>query len=169
MSRRRADTSRRGQALVEFALVFPILILLIVAIFDVGRAVFLYNNLTNAAREGARLAIVNQDKGIIVNRVLEVTVGGAVSNAGTPDDLITFRRQGPNTDVMSNAECDPTKIAVGCIAVVTAKSDWSAITPLIGRLIGPIQFVARSELPVELTCPNPDIPAYAAVSSCPVR
>ena len=43
----------RGQALVEFALVLPIFILLLVAIFDLGRAVFAYNTLTNAAREGA--------------------------------------------------------------------------------------------------------------------
>ena len=52
----------RGQALVEFALVFPIAILVLMAVFDVGRAVFVYNGLTNAAREGARLAAVNQDE-----------------------------------------------------------------------------------------------------------
>ena len=34
----------------------------LVALFDLGRAVFSYNTLTNAAREGARMAIVNQDK-----------------------------------------------------------------------------------------------------------
>jgi len=158
-----------GQALVEFALVFPILILVLVAVFDVGRAVFLYNNLTNAAREGARFAIVNQDKGAIVARIQAETFAGALSNAATPNDVISFRRQGPNLDALTNPECDPTKIAVGCVAVVTAKTDWSAITPIIGRIIGPIQFVARTELPVELTCPNPDIPAYMLASACPVR
>jgi hypothetical protein len=35
---------------VEFALVFPLLMLLIVAIFDGGRLVFAYNDITNAAR-----------------------------------------------------------------------------------------------------------------------
>ena len=58
----------RGQALVEFALVIPIFLLLLIALFDLGRAVFAYNTLTNAAREGARLAIVNQDKPSVVAR-----------------------------------------------------------------------------------------------------
>jgi hypothetical protein len=68
MRRWLADTDRsRGQALVEFALVIPIFLLLSVALFDMGRAVFAYNTLTNAAREGARMAIVNQDKAMIVD------------------------------------------------------------------------------------------------------
>jgi len=169
--KRRGRSARRGQALVEFALVFPIFILILVAVFDVGRLIFTYNSLTNAAREGARLAIVNQDKAAIVTRVEEVAFGNPLSNGGNPDDVVSFRKSSPNADPLANAECDATstKIAVGCIAVVTPKADWSAITPIIGRLIGPIQLVGRSELPVELTCPNPDIPSYASSTSCPVR
>jgi hypothetical protein len=49
---------RRGQALVEFALVAPILFLLILGIFEAGRFVLYYHSLNHAAREGARLAIV---------------------------------------------------------------------------------------------------------------
>ena len=50
----------RGQGLVEFALVFPVFILLLFGIFDLGRAVYAYNTIGDAAREGARVAIVNQ-------------------------------------------------------------------------------------------------------------
>jgi TadE-like protein len=167
--RRRRRSAGRGQALVEFALVFPIFILILVAVFDVGRLVFTYNSLTNAAREGARLAIVNQDKTAVVTRVEEIAFGNPLSNGATPDDVVSFRESKPNADPLANAECTASKIAVGCIAVVTPKSDWSAITPIIGRIIGPIQLVGRSELPVELTCPNPDIPSYASSTSCPVR
>ena len=46
--------SERGAAMVEMALVLPIIILLFLGMIDFGRAFFLYNNLTNAAREGAR-------------------------------------------------------------------------------------------------------------------
>ena len=49
----------RGQALVEFALVFPMFFVLLVAIFDFGRIVWARNSLENAAREGARYAIVH--------------------------------------------------------------------------------------------------------------
>jgi len=47
--------NERGAALVEMALVLPIVILLFLGMIDFGRAIFLYNNLTNAARDGARL------------------------------------------------------------------------------------------------------------------
>ena len=49
---------RRGQTLVEFALVFPIFILLLFAVIDGGRYIFLSSTLSNAAREGARLGSV---------------------------------------------------------------------------------------------------------------
>jgi hypothetical protein len=48
----------RGQGLVEIALVAPILLLLILGIFEAGRFVLYYHSLNHAAREGARLAIV---------------------------------------------------------------------------------------------------------------
>jgi len=48
--------SEQGAAMVEFAIVAPLLFMLILGTIDFGRALFVYNNLTNAAREGARLA-----------------------------------------------------------------------------------------------------------------
>ena len=49
---------RKGQALVEFALVLPLLALLIMGILEFGRAWNTKQILTDAAREGARLAVV---------------------------------------------------------------------------------------------------------------
>src|SRR3954468_656604 len=60
----------RGQALVEFALVIPLFLLILMAVFDFGRAVFAYNSVTNAAREGTRFAIVNQNVPSIQQRAL---------------------------------------------------------------------------------------------------
>jgi Flp pilus assembly protein TadG len=163
--KRRLRRRSHGQALTEFALVFPVFILLLVAILDAGRAVFVYNGLTNAAREGARLAIVNQDPATVAQRVQEMAFGAAISNAGNLPDLISYRKQTPNLDPTQNAECNP--IATGCIAVVTARTNWSAITPIVGNLIGPFAFTARSELPIELVCPNVKYPAYATAAQCP--
>jgi len=56
MKRQRAA---RGQALVEFALIIPVFILLMVGIFDLGHVVWANNALSNSAREGARFAIVH--------------------------------------------------------------------------------------------------------------
>lgn len=44
----------RAQTMVEFALVFPIILLITYGIIEVGRAVFIYSAVTSAAREGAR-------------------------------------------------------------------------------------------------------------------
>jgi Flp pilus assembly protein TadG len=150
---------------VEFALVLPIALLILLAVFDVGRAVFIYNGLTNAAREGARLAVVNQDKSLIVERVQGALFGGELSNAANPNDVVMFHRSLPNDDPTSNPVC--ATMATGCVAVITAESDWTAITPIVGSIVGPINLAARSELPVEFVCPNPSIAAYASSSDCP--
>lgn len=48
----------RGQSIVEFALVVPVLVLISVGIFDLGRGVYYYNVISGTARETARQAIV---------------------------------------------------------------------------------------------------------------
>ena len=47
-----------GQSFIEFALVLPIFLLLIMGLFDIGRAIFYYAILNTAVREGTRFAIV---------------------------------------------------------------------------------------------------------------
>ncbi len=49
--------SQRSQALIEFALVSPVLLLLLFGVIDIGRAIFYYDTLNHAAREGARVAV----------------------------------------------------------------------------------------------------------------
>jgi Flp pilus assembly protein TadG len=50
------ERSERGQTLVEFALVIPIVILLMLGLFDLGRIVFINNSLSEGVRHGARHA-----------------------------------------------------------------------------------------------------------------
>jgi TadE-like protein len=59
--RRGIARDRRGQALVEFAVVAPLFFFMLFAIIDFGRYVYYVQILNNAAREGARYAIVNGD------------------------------------------------------------------------------------------------------------
>jgi len=54
----RAPWSQRGAELVEFALVLPILLLVIMGIIDFGFAFQRYQVITNAAREGARVGVL---------------------------------------------------------------------------------------------------------------
>ena len=46
--------SRKGQGLVEFALAFPVFLLIIIGIFEFGRLFITYTSVYAAAREGAR-------------------------------------------------------------------------------------------------------------------
>jgi Flp pilus assembly protein TadG len=46
-----------GQSMVEFAVLAPIFFLLLLGTIDLGRAVYIYNTISDAAREGARAAI----------------------------------------------------------------------------------------------------------------
>jgi Flp pilus assembly protein TadG len=74
----------RGAAAVEFALVLPILILLLFGIIEFARAWNVRQTLTDAAREGARVAVVNNQivpAGTLVTRVDSV-VQAAARRAG---------------------------------------------------------------------------------------
>jgi Flp pilus assembly protein TadG len=57
--RGRRGTSRRGQTLVEFAMVLPVLTLMLVGTVDLGRVVLANDTVGAAAREAARYAIVH--------------------------------------------------------------------------------------------------------------
>jgi len=50
----RKRRTRRGVALVEFAIVLPLLILLLIGIWEVGRVIEVQQSVQNAAREGGR-------------------------------------------------------------------------------------------------------------------
>ena len=57
--RTRLRNNQRGAALIETAITIPIILLIAVGIFEFGRAYQTWQVLTNAAREGARIAILS--------------------------------------------------------------------------------------------------------------
>ena len=62
LDRKRTSARRhrsRGQSMVEFALVFPLFILLLAGMVDFGIGLYSYMTLVNATREGARLGATN--------------------------------------------------------------------------------------------------------------
>ena len=155
--RRRAS----GQGLVEFALVFPIFLLLFLALLDLGSAVFTYNSLTNAAREGARLAIVNQDQASIMLRAKNAS---AIAEINDPSVKVDFYQQKTDGTPDTSKTCSP--VAVGCLAVVSFQATYNPLTPIVGRIIFPtgVTFTANSVLSVEFRCPNTSLTAPA---QCP--
>jgi Flp pilus assembly protein TadG len=49
----------RGQDLVEYAVILPVLLLLVISIMQFGLIMFSYNTIADAAREGARFGAVH--------------------------------------------------------------------------------------------------------------
>ena len=150
---RRAARST-GQGLVEFALVLPIFLVLVMGILDLGLSVFAYNSITNAAREGARLAIVNQDSVTIETRATQQS-----AIARDPTVTVAFYQKNPDGTPDTSETCPvgaSSYIAVGCLAVVTFEGSYTPITPIIGRILfaSGITFTAETVLPVEYSCPN---------------
>ena len=56
ISSKKRRSGEHAQAIVEFAIVLPILMLMLVGILEVGRMIFLYASVTNASREAVRYA-----------------------------------------------------------------------------------------------------------------
>jgi Flp pilus assembly protein TadG len=70
---------RKGQSMVEFALILPLFVLFIIGIFELGRAFFAFIAITNAAREGARVVTFWPGKTTIanVNTAIDTEIGAS--------------------------------------------------------------------------------------------
>ena len=76
--------NEKGQSLVEFALVVPLLLLLVIGVAEFGRAWMTQNILTGAAREAVRLLAVPAPAGGVAvagDRATEVLASAGISTA----------------------------------------------------------------------------------------
>ena len=81
----------KGTALLEAAITVPIILLISVGIFEFGRAYQTWQVLTNAAREGARVAVINgSTDDQVKSRVRDYMVNGGIPDAST--DFVSINR-----------------------------------------------------------------------------
>lgn len=132
-----------GATLVEFALVLPVVLLVIIGILDFGRAVTAYVTMSNASREGLRYATLHPAstpdaiKESVVNRssplnAQQMTVRALYSN----DDGGTWREW-----------TDPGAVKMNKTAIrIEVSYPWSAATAFVGRFIsnGSVTFTTTS-------------------------
>lgn len=128
MTQMRGQPATRGAAAVEFALVLPLLLLVVGGVVDFGRALYTNVILTNAAREGARAAVVLQpyDGNLVAQRARAAAPGI------NPTDLTVVTPPG----------CSPTTNAT---VSVTSNFTWLVLKPAL-NLVG-----AGSSLPTTLS------------------
>ena len=156
----RRGAEERGQSLVEFALIVPIFVLLLVGIFDMGRAVYAFNTINQAAREAARLAIVDQT----ISHVQDEAISSAVSLGLDASDVTVDFRDRTTPDVADSCtgaipgDDNNHASIVLCLAVVTVSYDFDAATPMISALVGTIQMEGQSRFKVDFNCEGPECP-----------
>jgi len=87
---RRFIQNQRGSALLETAFTLPLLLLVSVGIFEFGRAYQMEQVLTNAAREGARLAVMpGSTTSMVEARVKSYLTSGKVYKPETASIVMT--------------------------------------------------------------------------------
>ena len=145
--RRRAIEGAAGASLAEFALVLPLILLLMLGLFDGGRAVINFTTLTNAARAGARVAVVNQSNDASCSgertfkcAAADVAISMGIAPASIPDLVVT------GSDCASTGSCTVT---------VTLSYPMQMVTPVVGALIGPFTLTASTTMPMERTYVHP--------------
>lgn len=117
--------NRRGQALVEMAIVIPVLLLLLASILDLGRVMHDYLTISYAAREGARAAAVGATNEEILT---------AINNASPSVQITHTPIIDPATDRKRNVP-----------VTVTINHEVAIVTPLISSIVSnpfPVKAVA---------------------------
>jgi Flp pilus assembly protein TadG len=97
----RPRDAQRGQALVEFALLVPILFVIVLGAIDFGRLYFAYTTIANAAREGAMCASLGTLCPGGASGAVNAEIGGSlpggmtttVSGGGSPGSSLTVTVQ----------------------------------------------------------------------------
>jgi Flp pilus assembly protein TadG len=134
--------AHRGQGLVEFALVFTIFMVLVMAVVDLGRGIYAYNGVAQAARE--------------IARVTSVYPGSPLGNSSQTQAVVVTQRQlvpTLGTPTFSCVDIDDTAVSGSCgthdgdRVKVNVHASWQAVSPLLG-ILGSFDFQSTSSVEV---------------------
>lgn len=127
-------TRRRGQSTVEFALLLPVLLMLVVVALDFGRVFFTYVQLTNAAREAAAYAAGNPTDatGMASRATQEANAQGQGGEGAMTVSASCADQMGYAIDCASAAAGS----GAGNTITVTAAEQFSFLTPLVNSFFG---------------------------------
>lgn len=124
--------SESGASAVEFALLLPVLMMILFGITEFGLALYRQTILTNASREGARLGIV-QSIPAITNGQIDAAINNYLIAAGIPPGNVT------RTIVAGGITGTPVQITLTLPYTFSVLPGLASITPTIN-------LVARTEM-----------------------
>jgi len=136
--------TQRGNALVEFALVLPLLLLIFAGIVDFGFLFQRYEVITNAAREGARIGVLpGYDEAAVQQRVLDYVQAGlsmsaddAAAAVGTPDVqtvMLAAATGAPFAATQVTVSFTYNYLIIGPIVNLVTGGDWAASITINSR------------------------------------
>lgn len=142
--------SSLGQSLVEFALILPFLLLLILGIIEFGTLIASYTMVQSASREAARFAATVGDTGPGTLNLFEDCAGirdAALRVSGSLlaiSTIVIEYDSGPGSPTILPAGCPPpaSQVTLGTRVVVRVRATHRPIVPLIP--IGPIELVSET-------------------------
>lgn len=140
-----------GQSLVEFALILPVLLLLIVGTIEFGALMTSYIMVESASREAARYAATVGDDGPgTLNRFEDCAgIRQAALRVSSPlqavSTIVIEYDNGPGTPSLTPAGCPPPadQVGLGTRVVVRVRATHRPIVPLL--FTGPIEMVSETQ------------------------
>jgi Flp pilus assembly protein TadG len=127
-----------GQSMVEFAIVAPVIFFLLFGIVDFGRAIFYANEVTNGARDGARMAILQTNP-------CNTVVAGTLSGPGS------CTSGGAGTSVCAAIEQDASLVG-------TWSCSESGVIPTTGTAMASEGYVEVDQSSSAFSCPSVPTP-----------
>ncbi len=144
--------NQAGVAIVEFALILPILIVLAVGISEFSLMLYDQAMLTNASREGARAGIVSQDPRVTNTEIKQVVKDylGKYDKDGKliKSYLVSFK---PGTEPIPDSDPDPTPTEFGDELTVTVTYEYTflVLPKFIVELAGLKTLTAKTVMRME--------------------
>ena len=150
----------RGQSLVEFAIIMPIIAIVVLGLVDLGRAVYAYNTLAQSARQAARLAIVNQEIADVRAQAINSapTLGLTTANIDVCFKTALTSQTSCST---TTDNCPQSTRVLGCLAIVRTNLTYRPMTPIVSMIWSTISLTSTSICAIEYVCPT------GALSTCP--
>ncbi|MEZ6061460.1 MAG: TadE/TadG family type IV pilus assembly protein [Planctomycetaceae bacterium] len=128
------QSSRTGAAVVEFAIIIPIFLILVLGIIEFGRAMSVGQMVTNASREGCRQAILDGSSSTAVEAYVDNFLSGALGVTAA-DVTVTCFVNGAAADVSTAEESDTIRVRVSVPfdRVSLVQADYLAGKTLVGE------------------------------------
>lgn len=152
MTSGRRHRSERGAAITEFALLAPVMVLLVMGVVDLARGYQMQIRLENAAREGAALAqFISPDDTACATDVDAVVARALSEDVGMAADVHVYAEDaGGDFTVDLNASCAGDVAESGDRVRVEASASFDVIVPMVERIVGDeIELTGSAEIEVQ--------------------